>query len=93
MVSDREKTSLMRTLNCTLKFPDGDILTAKASAPSPRSEVPVDYAGALERFVDCYETANLPFLEFLLQARAMNLKAQCEIIAQGDYDLNGAINL
>ena len=77
----------MRTLNCTLKLPDGDVVTARASANCPQSEVPVQYSGALDRFVDCYETVNLPFLEFLLRSRAMNLKAQCEIVVDGDYEL------
>ena len=77
----------MRTLKCTLKFPDGDVVTARASAQCPHSEVPVEYSGALDRFVDCYQTANLPFLEFLLRSRATNLKAQCDIVVNGNYDL------
>ena len=53
-----------------------------------QAEAPdLDWSAALDRFVDCYETVNLPFLEFLLRSRAMNLKAQCEIVVDGDYEL------
>jgi hypothetical protein len=76
----------MRTFKCILEFVDGAKVTVKASATSPLSEVRVYYAGALDRLVDCYETASLPFLEFLLRSRANNLRARCNIRCAGNYE-------
>jgi hypothetical protein len=76
----------MKTMVCTLRFKDGNCLTATVSASTPDDEVQVHYSGQLELLCDRYETSNLPLLEFFLRARARYLGAKVEVVETGEYE-------
>jgi hypothetical protein len=76
----------MRTLICTLKFPDGVQVVAKARARIPGEEVEAEWNGPTERLGPVvtlvkYAPASL---KWYLEARAQQLKAQFEARYEGD---------
>ena len=76
----------MKTMICTLRFKDGNCLTATVSASTPDDEVQVHYSGQVEVISDKYDTSNLPLLEFFLRARARYLGAKVEVVETGEYE-------
>jgi hypothetical protein len=76
----------MRTLICTLKFPDGAQVVAKAQVHSPEEDVEVEWNGPIERLggmVDLVKFAP-SFLKWYLEARAQQLQAQFQFRYQDD---------
>src|SRR5256885_5175663 len=76
---------IMRTVTCTLKFPDGVILRARASASSPHDIVEFQYAGDTSRLKPFAQRGTLGFFEWYLQGCAANFNAEIEVSSEGDY--------
>jgi hypothetical protein len=78
----------MRTLVCTLKFPDGVEIVAKARAHMPGEEVEVEWNGQVERLGPIvtlvkYAPASL---KWYLEARAQAIGAKFEFRFEGDSE-------
>jgi hypothetical protein len=76
----------MRTLICTLKFPDGAQIVAKAPVHSPEEDVEVDWNGPIERLGGPVELVKFApsFLKWYLEARTQQLQAQFQFRYQDD---------
>jgi hypothetical protein len=78
----------MRTLVCTLKFPDGAQIIAKARVHSPEQEVEAEWSGPTERLGGPVTLIKFApgFLRWYLEARAHGLGAQFEFRHEGDSE-------
>ena len=76
----------MRTVTCTLTFPDGKKVVATASAKSDKDNVRFDYSGDTSRFQPFGDKGTLGFFEWYLRGIAANYGAQIEVTAQGDLE-------
>ena len=77
----------MKTLRCTIKLPDGTILSARAASNSPQADVNIEFSGPVDRLGVSAETGTMEFLEWFLRERAVQLGASLEIATEGHYDL------
>jgi len=77
----------MRTLTCTIKFEDGNIVRVRASARLPDEEVPFLYAGDKSRFEPFAERGTLTFLQWYVQACAVHNNASLEISCEGEFSV------
>lgn len=77
---------IVRTITCTLTFPEGAKLTAKASARLEKEEARVDYSGAVYRAFTLPDKATLGFLQWYMEGTAANLGAEIEVKAEGEFD-------
>jgi len=76
----------MITQTCTLKFPDGAVVTAVVEAASPESENPIRYEGAVDRLPHRYDTGGPSDIEFLFRKFAEELGAEYSSDMSGTYD-------
>jgi hypothetical protein len=65
-------------LVCSLRFPDGEIATARIEARSPHEECPVAYSGASDRLPIRNGTADTVLLRVLFLSFARELRAKFE---------------
>ena len=77
---------MMRTLICTLKFPDGAQIAAKARVHSPEEDVEVEWNGPIERLGGPVTLVKYApsFLKWYLEARAQQLQAQFQFRYQDE---------
>ena len=78
----------MRTLICTLKFPDGAQVMAKAQVHNPEEDVEVEWNGPIERLGGPVKLVKFApsFLKWYLEARAQQLQAQFQSRYQDDSE-------
>jgi hypothetical protein len=79
---------MSRTLICTLKFPDGAQIVARARVHSPEEDVKVEWSGPLERLEAPVTLVKYApsFLKWYLEARAQQLQAQFQFRYQDDSE-------
>ena len=63
---------------CSLRFPDGEIATARIEARSPYQECPVVYSGAVDRLPFRDGSADTVLLRVLFLSFARELRAKFE---------------
>lgn len=80
----------MKTYICTLTLPDGNKVVAKTRAASLDEEVPVEWSGAVDRLGQIVlGKHSVGFLQWYLEARAQQLRANLEIAIDGNSEAKG----
>ena len=74
------------TLVCSLRFDDGEVVTAQIEAPSPHQVCPVVYSGAVERLPIRDATADTVWLRVLFRSFARELRAKYEEVVRGSWE-------
>ena len=54
----------------TIRWPDGQHVTAELAAESAEAEYPVTYSGTISRLIDPPAQADVPFLTFVMRKSA-----------------------
>jgi hypothetical protein len=71
---------------CSLRFPDGEMASARIEATSPYEECPVTYSGAAERLPIRNSTADTVLLRVLFLSFARELRAKFEEKLIGSWE-------
>ena len=76
----------MLRLKCTLRFPDGQIVTASVESDSAEGERLVTYTGPVQRLWNRFEKADAGFLEWYFRAQAPQLGAELSVEREGEFE-------
>jgi hypothetical protein len=71
---------------CTLKFSQGETVTAEVTAASPEEFASVEYSGDVARLPRRHEKVNAAVLRIFFQNLALELGAEYSESAAGEYE-------
>ncbi len=76
----------MLTLTCKIKFADGATVSGQIVTPSPETEMPVFYAGAVDRLVKQFPKSDAAFLEFIFKKESKRSGGALTVTRDGEFD-------
>ena len=76
----------MRSITCTLTFPDGQVLRATASAKTPGEIIRFNFEGDTSRLKPFGERGTLGFFEWYMRGCAANNGGDLEVSSTGDFE-------